>query len=140
MAALASTIRQSNGYETDAGALVFVGEAPPLGPDDPDQALAIVPENEATQWQEPGLAVDVILPIGVHGVTKVDATNAWLGVEAMIRDIKRAIETSDVQFSGLLSWPLERGPVLTLGREAGSANAGAAVMYRARLKEGWGRP
>jgi hypothetical protein len=134
-----ATIATANGFDTDAGLVVYVGEVPQLGDDDPDQAIAIIFGLEEPHWELPGKSVQIRLPIAICAVAKA-RTNAYLVIESLIGDIKRAIEKEDRTLGGLLTHPLERGPVAWLPRESGSTTVGAAVNYVIRIKEGWGAP
>lgn len=140
LVARVSTITVANGFETNGGELVFVGEASALGADDPDQALAVVIGDEDLAWQLPGKAFLPALPIAVRALAKADSDAAWMTVEALVGDIKRAMEVGDPMLGGLLTYPLERGSVQTLRREVGAETVGAAVTYRVRWKESWGAP
>lgn len=137
-----AVIQVANGYQTDAGVLVVLGEAPQLGPDDPDTAIAIVPGEEQTRWVREH--VFVRLPIDVQAVVKSDLTNlatAWWTVEQVIADIKRAVETSDRMLDRLLPPPgLERALTRALQREPGLTTIGAAVTYLTEFGEVWGDP
>ena len=135
-----SAITQVGGYLTDAGDQVYLGEAPALGPDDPDAAIAILVGDEDPNWQGSGRACVIKLPLTLQAVAKTEIDGAWLMVEALLADAKRAIETADVDLGGLLTGPLARGPVTTLPRETGSLTVGASVGYTATFKEGWGTP
>jgi hypothetical protein len=135
-------ITEANGFWTEAGLTVFMGEAPDLGPNDPDQAIAIVVGDEEQNWQLPGKGIGIRLPLAVQAVAKVgtDEDAAWQTVERLIGDIQRAIETTDPLVDGWSDWPLEIGPVRTLKRETGSTNVGSELTYRAVYKRGWGSP
>lgn len=131
-------ILKAGGYETDAGALVFLGEQPTLGPSDPAAAIAIMPLEDTTGYQ--GVNVDITLPVDVQAIVKADVDDPWVTVEAIIGDIKKAVET-DHDLDGMLKpRGLERGSVRPLDREPGSEYVGAAVQYRLRMVEGWGKP
>jgi len=135
-------ISQANGYETDAGARIYIGEAPDLGEDDPDAALAILPGDEEPRWQ--GENVSVIWPITIAAIAKATIDGSYLVVEAVIGDIKRAIEQPDrrlhVNGIPLLNHYLERGAVRGLEREPEHQSVGATITYDARFTEGWGTP
>jgi hypothetical protein len=134
------TIAVASGYETDAGQVVFVNETPAFGDDDPDVAIAVQIGDEDQQWQQPGKAWQIALPVEVQGLVRVGLEDGWLLVEALIGDIKRALEQEDTRLGGLLDFPMERGGVRTLDREAGSTDMGATLTYTVRFKEGWGHP
>lgn len=128
----------ANGYQTDVGQLVFIGERPVLGPADPAASLDVVVAADEPGYQ--GENVFVSLPVSVHAVVRADASKAWETVEAVIADIKMAIEI-DHELGGLLiQRGLERGPVEPRDREAGDEIVGAGVQYTLKYMEKWGAP
>lgn len=131
-------IRVTNGSQTDAGETVFAGEAPELGPDDPDAAIALLLEDEETTWQRGGKAAVVRLPFTISAIAKADLEAPWKTVEQVLGDVRLAIEVEDRTLGGLLSDPLDWSSVRTLKREPGSTTVGVAVTYLAILKRGWG--
>lgn len=132
-------IRTEHGYKTDAGRLVFLGEAFELGPDDPDVAIAIVVlDDDPTQRAE---KVHIDLPIDFRALAKADQDQPWLAVEDIIGDIKRAVEQEDRTLGKLVNHPgLERRPTRTLPRAPGSETVGASLVYLAPYSEVWGAP
>lgn len=126
-------------FETNAGSNVFVGERPELGKDDPDEAIAVVLlDDEVTQQQQ---KTYLTLPVEIQAVVKVAQRNAWLQIEAMLGDIKRAMETDPVNGRRELGrYPMRRGSTRTLPREPGSTTAGVGVTYFVDMSEGWGTP
>jgi hypothetical protein len=133
-------IKRVNGYQTDAGKTVFFGEVPILGENDPEQAIAVVPDIEQPRWIQDGLKLQVQLPVNFAAIAKADLSAPYLVIEQLIADIKKAIERPDRYLDGLVNWPIERGPVRALQRETGSTTVGAAVTYGVRWDEGWGLP
>lgn len=129
----------ANGFQTDVGQLVFIGERPVLGPDDPDASLDVVVSADEPGYQ--GENVSVRLPVTVRAVVKASAgVTPWETVEAVIADVKKAIET-DHDLGGLLvTRGLERGPVEPRDREAGDEIVGAGIQYALRYVEQWGAP
>jgi len=128
-------ISMPSGYNTNAGALVFFGETPTLGPSDPEQALALVVRGDLVGYQ--GANVVTTLPIEVQALAKID-TGPTVIVEQIIDDIKRAIE-SDHSLGGLLlPRGLIRGITVPLEREPGSQFVGASVGYNMMFAEKWG--
>jgi hypothetical protein len=73
-------ITQSEGYNTDAGLNIVVGETPELTKDDPPDALAIIIGDDVKT--KDGQRVFLVLPIEFQAVVRVDVANAWLRVEA----------------------------------------------------------
>jgi hypothetical protein len=137
LVARVSAIAIAAGFATDAGATVFLGEAAELGPDDPDAAIALVLEDDSPQ--DKGYLY-VQLPIAVAALAKADLETPWLTIEAIVGDIKRAVEHEDRTLGGLLKGPMTRGATRTLTREPGSTTVGASVTYICSYVEAWGDP
>lgn len=131
-------IATTAGYETNAGAHVYLGEVLALGPDDPDVVIGILPQDDAVQWQGVGLFVQ--WPIEIQAVAKVDVEDGWLTVEAVLGDIKRAVEQEDRMLGGLVKRQLIRDRTITLEREPGSTTMGVGIIYVAPYGEAWGQP
>ncbi len=125
------------GFATDVGQRVYLGEAPQLGPDDPDAAVALL---LGEQPGDLGLNVFTEIPLECQAHAKADLDAAWLTVENVIGDIKRAVELADRSLGGLVLQQLRRGPVKAIQREPGSTTIGASVTYLAQFKEAWGAP
>ena len=131
-------IRKSNGYATDAGQLIFLGEQPVLGPDDPVAAIAMVVRRDEPGYQ--GENVDTVLPVEVQAIVKADITRPWATIEAVIGDIKKAVEVDHDLGGTLKPRGLERGATEPMDREAGSEFVGCGVTYRLNFAEQWGAP
>lgn len=137
-------ISTASGFNTNAGASVHLGEAPPFGPDDPQAAIVMVVEDDEVVFQ--GLGLQITLPISLQAVVASSATVVELGLayrtaEAILGDIKTAVELSDRTLGGMVGGTgLERGVTQTLKREPGSEFVGVAIQYRARYHESWGNP
>lgn len=129
-------ITVAKGYQTDAGDLIFIGEAPALGESDPTEALAIVIQPDEPGFQ--GEKVVIRLPVEVWAIAKT--TEPWGTVEAVVADIKTAIETDRDLAGTLLPRGLERGVTQALQREDGQQYVGASVAYRLVYAEEWGAP
>ena len=131
----------ANGYTTDAGQLVVLGEAGELGENDPDAALAIVPgdDRQKTQAGSVGTAF-VEWPIQIVALGKADIDQPWVAIENAVGDIKRAIEAGDRRLEGLLKSDLQRGSTRVVSRQPGSLTIGASVTYVATIAEPWGQP
>jgi len=137
-------IKTVDGFNTNAGDLVFLGETPVLGPDDTEPvALAVVVlTDDVIHSQE---NVKTVLPIEIQAITKPNAheqSQPWLLVEDVIGDVKTAIETSDRTLGGLLSHQrdIRRGPTRFLERESGDDIIAAGITYIVEFVEGWGAP
>ncbi len=140
LAAFLAAVREitiAHGFATDAGDKVFLGETAQLGEDDPDQAIALVVDDD--EARSPGY-VFVTLPIVVQALAKADLDEPWLAVEALLGDLKRAIEQTDRTLGGLLKSELQRGSTRTLPREPGSTTVGASITYHCEYVEVWGQP
>lgn len=131
-------IRLANRFATDAGLSVFLGERPALGPDDPDTAIAILVFDDVLKAQ--GGKLFVAIPIGICAIAKADLDTPWVSVEAVLGDIKTAVELADRTLGGLLRAPFERGSTNTMDRETGSTTVGAMVTYELQYSETWGHP
>lgn len=127
----------AHGYATDAGDQVFLGEAPQLGENDPPTAIALVVEDDDVNSQG---FLTVTLPIAVQALAKADLDAPWLAIEAVLGDVKRAIEQDDRSLGGVLKGELERGSTRTVPRAPGSSTVGVSVTYRCRYVELWGAP
>jgi len=128
----------ADGFMTDAGAMVFLNEAPALGPDDPDVAIAILVGEDIQTWQ--GEHVMLQLPIQIQAIAKADVDAPWLAVEDVLGDIKKAIELEDRTLGGLVKRQIERRHTVTLEREPGSTYVGVGITYMAPYTERWGHP
>jgi hypothetical protein len=124
-----------NGYQTDAGLTLFVGATRQLGPDDPNTAICVLVRDDAAT--DLGGDVSTTLPVECQAIGKVTLDAAWLTVEAIIADIRKAIETGDRTLDGLLTRDLVRGRTRALPRDPGSTQIGAGVEYRATFLESW---
>ena len=133
-----AAISQVNGFATDAGLCLFVGERPELGPDDPDAAIAIVVRDDSHTIQ--GRKLFVQLPVSACAVAKADLDDPWGSIELLLGDIKHGLELEDATFGGLLRGRMERGATRTLDREPGSLTIGAQVTYVLQYEETWGEP
>lgn len=132
-------ISQANGFATDGGQTLFLGETPELGEGDPDSAIAIVVGDDTTPFV--GEHVQIKLAVLIQAIVKVDVSEPWVLVEQLLGDIKRAIETADRTLDGLLKRQrIERGPTRTIERPIGSAIAGVSVTYTVPYAEQWGNP
>lgn len=128
------------GFQTDAGKAVFLGEAPTFGPADPDAAIQIGVGDDVPISSQNTV---VELPIEIAAIAKPDLDRPWEAIEAVIADIKTAVELADRTLGGRLpgSWQaFRRGPTRTLPRDPGSTTVGAAVEYRVTYTEKWGQP
>lgn len=130
-------ITVANGFATDAGLTVFLGEEPQLGPDDPDVALALVVNDSEVgrQLQQ----TMVLLPVEIQALAKADITAPLLAIESVIGDVKKAVELEDLTLGNQCK-QLTRGPVRPLDRESGMSVVGAGVEYRVLYGETWGNP
>ena len=132
-------ILTSNDYQTNAGADVFLGEKPELGADDPDEIIAIVIGDDEVRVDSK--KTFITLPLELQAIVKVTQTNASLRAEAMLGDLKTAMETDAVNGRRELGgYPLRRGTTRTLPREPGSTTAGVGVTYFVDYSEAWANP
>lgn len=131
-------IAQVDGFSTNAGAAVYLGEAPALGPDDRDVAIVIGIGDDAVRYQGEQLYLD--LPLEIGALAKADLSAPYLAAEAVLADIKRAMELTDRTLGGLVKRQMERSPTRTLPREPGSTAVGVAITYVCPYTEVWGNP
>lgn len=131
-------ITTANGFATNAGRAVFLGELPTLGPDDDDVAIVVLAGEEVVRWHGANIAIE--LTVMVHVVARSDRQRPWVVVEEALGDVKRAIELEDRRLGGLLVNHLERGSVETMPTESGVEVVGLMIPYRAPIVEAWGRP
>lgn len=129
----------ANGFNTDAGEAVVLGEPVSLGDEDPDVVIAmLVGDAEQPRWQ--GEHIFYVLPYEFQAVAKAGRTDSWRMAEQGLQDIKRAIELSDRRLGNLLTGVLERGAVSTIARAPGSELVGISITYWAPIQELWGDP
>jgi len=117
---------------------LFLGETPPLGPDDPDTAIAIVVQDTEPQYQ--GVNVFESLPIEIQAIAKADLDQPWLAAEDILGRCIAAIELEDRTLGGLVTRKIDVGPTRTLPREEGSTTVGIAITYVAPYARQWGVP
>lgn len=128
----------TNGYQTDAGALVLVGQTPSLSESDPDQALALVIGPDSVGYQ--GEDKQITLTVTIHALVRADIATPTTAAEAVLSDIKTAIET-DHNLGGLLKpRGLKCAGTVALQREQGSEYIGGSVSYDLEFAETWGAP
>ena len=76
----------------------------------------------------------------MQAVVKADTESPWSTVEAIVADIKKAIETDQDLAGTLLPRGLTRGKTRPFDRESGGEFVGAGVEYRLLYAEEWGAP
>ena len=133
-----SGISVDNGFQTDAGELVLVGQTPALSEADPEQALAVLVGGDVVGYQ--GENVLTQLSIVVHALLRADVDQPTLASEAVIADIKKAVEIDHDLGGALQPRGLERGSTTAAKREQGSEFVAATVEYNCRFVERWGQP
>ena len=131
-------ITVATGYQTDAGKTVLLGEVPDLGPDDPDVAIAILPNDDEVKYV--GANVSIKLPVLIAAIAKASIPQPWVAIEAVLADIKRAVELEDRTLDGLVQNRFERGSTRPAPRVPGSLTVAATIQYTAPYVEAWGRP
>ena len=138
------TILVANGFSTNAGQRVYLGEAPVASPGDPDASLALVVGEDDPGFQGEHVVVD--LPVDIQVIVKADTSDPWTTVEEIIGDVKTAVETDHelatvAKPNGtLIHRGLERGRVAPFDRDSGSEYVGAAIRYNLKMAETWGAP
>lgn len=134
LAARLQAIEINSGFQTNAGRLVFLGEAPALGPDDADEAVAIVPFDTVAEPNRMEL-----LPVEIQGVAKASLEAPHIAAEAVLADVATAIELADRTLGGLVK-TMDVNITRTLPREDGSTTVGFGVTYFLRYVREWGKP
>lgn len=137
-AARVGAIQKVDGFQTDAGLTVFLGETPALGADDPAEAIAIVVGDDEPRYQ--GEQILIRLPILLVALVKAELEEPWVAIEAILADLKTAVELPDRTLGGLVRRQIERGQTRTLPREMGSTTVAAALTYWCPYLEVWGTP
>jgi hypothetical protein len=131
-------IQAVNGYQTNAGLKIFENETPALGPDDEPVALALMIQDDRPGYQ--GERVQIALPVRIEGHASISTDGPWLAAEAVVADIKKAVETDHDLSRTLIDRGLERGTTALLKRADGSTTVGFAVEYVLNFSEPWGAP
>lgn len=139
-----TAIRVADGFTTDAGDNVYLGETPELSGADEVSAVAIVPQDD-TLTPAGSVAFMIEWPIEIQALIGVDppTVESWATLEGLLGDIKRAIELSsdsEHNLDGLVHKAFTRGSTRTLERETGTRTFGLSITYTFTLKEGWGTP
>lgn len=130
---------EGNGtFLTSVGDAVHLGVEPKLSKDDPD-ALVIAIGDDVPEVPGQQLKALIDVPVEIQALAAADLDQPWLTVEALLGDIKRALELRDRQFGGLLR-TFTRGPSRTLPREPGSTSVGVGITYQVGYSEVWGKP
>ncbi len=144
LATLLETITIADGFNTDAGNNVMLGQDVELGDNDPDAAILISPLTERFVPNQTKLYSE--WPLSIKAVVKKfdDLDDSWIAVEQIIEDIQKAVEVADRTLGGLVNWNGSHGLILdsitALQREAGSNTVGMEVTYLAKLQRAWGIP
>lgn len=133
------TIQKANGYSTDAGLSILFGETPMLGPSDPEAAVALLVRDDQIENLGGQGADDIVvqLPVEVQAIAKASQGQPGLTLEAVIADVKRAVEQGDRCLDGLLTRDMLRGRTRTLPREPGATSIGAGVGYTMFYLDPW---
>lgn len=148
-------ITTANGFTTNAGQAAFLMLAPRTGPGDARELVAIRVGDDEIQGQQAQVAYR--LPLECQALVDAEQLDApWTSVEAVLRDLKRAVELPqegtaekalaeglrfrEADGGRLLAGFLERGQTVTLERDPGSAVVGVSITYIAPLVERWGEP
>lgn len=133
---LAGTVTVENGYATDAGLRVFLGDEVMLGDDDPPSAIAIVVQDSVPS--QPTGYIDEPLDVEVQALVKADLEQPYIAAEVLLADIKQAFETADRTLGGLLKGEMTLGPTRVVPRQPGALTVGVGVTYRTRFLRQWG--
>lgn len=129
-----TVIEMANGFQTDAGATVTLGDVVALGPDDPVTVIGVVAED--TQPLRDRME---LLPVDLQAITRADLEQPYVQAEIVIADIAQAMELADRTLGGLVK-EMEVGATRLLPREPGSTTVGVAVRYELTYVRVWGAP
>ena len=138
-------ITKNNGYLTDAGKLVLLGEHPDITPEDLEVAIAFVIGSDDFDQElyigdgGPADVLSIRLPVGIAAIARADLDNPLLALEDVLHDIKKAVEVDDRTLGGLVA-DILRGPTVAHDREEGSDIVGVSVTYYLLYSETWGSP
>jgi len=86
------------------------------------------------------------VPVEIQAIVPATIDDAFMALEAIVADIKRAVEIEGVQafrtrsLKGTLPMGLERGVTRVLPREDGSLFVGTGIEYVLSFEEKWGDP
>ncbi len=143
--ALAETLEQItliNGFNTDAGLKVELGQDLDLAEADPDAAIVIVPGAERFDPTQTKLYSE--WPLAIRAVVKADLDQPWVTAEMIIADIERAVEVADRTFGDLVNFNGAHGLILdsiaSFERAPGSSVVGMEALFIAKLQRSWGDP
>lgn len=132
-------IQVSNGFNTDAGLAVFLGEIPQLGEDDPTQALVLVVGDDAPSYTGENVATLLAVEVQALVFDSAATPDPFDRIEEIIEDIRKALEVPDRTLGGLVKQRgLVRAPTRSIPRQEGGQVVGAAVGYQAPIVEKWG--
>jgi hypothetical protein len=136
-----SAITTENGFATDAGRTVLIGVLPKLGEGDPDAVIAVVPQDQATEFTQMHVAGD--WPIDIVAVANASGNrdDPWLLVEDVLADVQRAMELDDRTLGGLMNArEFTVGPARTFGRESASEIVAVSQTYGFYVQRAFGSP
>lgn len=137
-----TAIQTAAGFETNAGSAVYFGETVQLGEDDPEVAIALVVGEDEPSYQ--GEQILINLPVFIQALAKATSAGrldtAYVAAEAVLGDIKRAIELSDRTLGGYVKRQIRRGTTRTIAREPGSTTVGVSIAYLCPYTEVFGDP
>lgn len=140
----AEAISVGNGFDTNAGATLFLGVIPSLGEGDPGAALAMIPRTDIIDVNSTD-KMPIELPVDFIAIAKPSLDEPWVAIEQLLGDVKKAIELDDRTLGGLLRGGrnksgMYRGTTDTLERRSGEEMVGALITYVCPYSECWGEP
>ncbi len=79
--------------------------------------------------------------VEVQAIGKAAAADAWINLELLIGDLKKAIENpNDRTLGSILKGIMKRGPTRTIERPPGAETFGVGIFYTCPYVDEWGNP
>jgi hypothetical protein len=136
------TIDGTGAYLTNAGRSIIVGAEPNLGESDVTEGIVLQVGADLIEWVQEHCRIQ--LPLLVQLVAKVESLEASMAaqdrLEALLHDVKVAVETADRRLGLGAKLNLSRWTTAPLERQPGSEYVGVVIEYRVGYSEKWGEP
>lgn len=134
------TIKKLDGFTSDAGDFVTIGEPPDVQPDQyPPAAIVITVQDTAPRYEGRGVFIE--MPVDIEATVVVEDDEPYITAEGVLGDIITAVELiDDLTIGGLLKSPIEMVSVRTAPREPGSNVVAIVATYRCFYTRMRGQP